>query len=50
MLQRNNNNQKNIETNKAKEKIDLKQERKRRTIENKILNLEKILKKTIKIK
>ena len=42
--------QKNIETNKAKEKVDLKQERKRKTIENEKLNLEKILKKTIKIK
>ena len=48
--QKNNNNQKNIETNKAKEKVDLKQERKRKTIENEKLNLEKILKKTIKIK
>ena len=50
MPQKNNNSQKNIETNKAKEKMDLKQERKRKKLENKKLNFEKILKKTIKIK
>ena len=50
MLQKNNNSQKNIEINKAKEKMDLKQERKRKKLENKKLNFEKILKKTIKIK
>ena len=33
--QKNNNNKKNIETNKAKEQMDLKQERKRKNPENK---------------
>ena len=41
---KNNNKKKNIETNKAKEQMDLKQERKRKNLENKKTNLEKILK------
>ena len=44
MPQKNNNNKKNIETNKAKEQMDLKQERKRKNLENKKGNLEKRLK------
>ena len=43
MPQKNNKN-KNIETNKAKEQMDLKQERKRKNLENKKGNLEKRLK------
>ena len=41
---KNNNKKKNIETNKAKEKMNLKQERKRKKLENKKINLEKKLK------
>ena len=44
MPQKNNNKNKNIETNKAKEQMDLKQERKRKNLENKKGNLEKRLK------
>ena len=44
MPQKNNNQNKNIETNKAKEQMDLKQERKRKNLENKKGNLEKRLK------
>ena len=44
MPQKNNNKNKNIETNKAKEQMDFKQERKRKNLENKKGNLEKRLK------
>ena len=41
MPEKNNNKKKNIETNKAKEQMDLKQERNRKNLENKKGNLEK---------
>ena len=41
---KNNNNKKNIEKNKSKEQMDIKQERKRKNLENKKINLEKRLK------
>ena len=40
----NNKKNKNIEANKAKEQMDLKQESKRKNLENKKINLEKRLK------
>ena len=42
--QKNNNNKKNIETNKAKEQMDVKHERKRKNLEKKKIDLEKRLK------
>ena len=44
LLQKNNSKKKNIEINKAKEQMDLKQERKRKSLDNKKINLEKRLK------
>ena len=44
LLQKNNSKKKNIEINKAKEQMDLKQERKRKSLDNKKINREKRLK------
>ena len=44
LLQKNKKKKKNIETNKAKEQMDLRQERKRKNLENEKINLEKRLK------